>query len=448
MGWAIETGTWYSPYVVYDCDADGKAEVYLKFGEGDLRGADGRVFAGPEYLARLNGMTGELERKTPWHDRTGYGGNDGGYNRSNRNFLAIAYLDGQTPSIIMQRGTYGLIKLAALNANLDRIWDWTSSQESGKYAGQGSHGFVAADVDGDGRDELVYGAACVDDDGQGLWTLGMGHPDVCYVGEVDPARSGLEVFYGFETRQKKNGVCLVDAQTGALIRGYDGATTHVHNQGMCADILPDRPGLECFAGEKDRSAHWFYDAGGVLISDEAFGGLSPRAARWDADLQREIMVEIQKSSSGARRYVLLGTGFRYSGNNAISVIEGRPIAIADCLGDWREEIITTVEGELRIYSTTVLSEDRRVCLMQDRLYRNYVAVQSMGYWYPPLMSFYERPRCDFDGDGVVGFSDFIVFAQHFGAEETDVGDHALCDVNGDERVDFSYFIQFARAYAR
>ena len=35
MGWAIEEGIWYSPYVVYDLDGDGCAEVYVKAGEGD-----------------------------------------------------------------------------------------------------------------------------------------------------------------------------------------------------------------------------------------------------------------------------------------------------------------------------------------------------------------------------------------------------------------------------
>ncbi len=46
MGWAIETGTWYSPYMVFDVDQDGKAEVYAKAGEGDPREMDGHVLTG------------------------------------------------------------------------------------------------------------------------------------------------------------------------------------------------------------------------------------------------------------------------------------------------------------------------------------------------------------------------------------------------------------------
>jgi len=69
----------------------------------------------------------------------------------------------------------------------------------------------------------------------------------------------------------------------------------------------------------------------------------------------------------------------------VGQVEGRVVAIADCLGDWREEIITALDGELRIYSTTAPATTRRVCLMQDRLYRTDVAMQTMGYFYPPQL---------------------------------------------------------------
>ena len=67
-------------------------------------------------------------------------------------------------------------------------------------------------------------------------------------------------------------------------------------------------------------------------------------------------------------------------------IEGKVIAIADILGDWREEIITTVPGELRIYSTTIPATRRHVWLMEDPIYRNDVALVAMGYLYPPQLT--------------------------------------------------------------
>ena len=42
----------------------------------------------------------------------------------------------------------------------------------------------AADVDGDGRDEVILGSAVLDDDGTGLWSTGLGHPDNLTVGDL------------------------------------------------------------------------------------------------------------------------------------------------------------------------------------------------------------------------------------------------------------------------
>ncbi|HSW47283.1 MAG TPA: hypothetical protein VLM89_17100 [Phycisphaerae bacterium] len=67
-------------------------------------------------------------------------------------------------------------------------------------------------------------------------------------------------------------------------------------------------------------------------------------------------------------------------------VEGGVITIADCLGDWREEFITSTPGELRIYTTARPAAARRICLMQDRLYCLDVAMVSMGYFYPPQLS--------------------------------------------------------------
>ena len=366
MGWAIEEGIWYSPIVVYDIDGDGKAEVYTKAGEGDPRDPDGRVTSGPEYLVKLDGETGQVVERIDWLSRDGIDD----YNYYSRNMLAVAYLDGRNPCLIMLRGTYTLIKIAALDSDLKQKWYWESSGEYKDYSGQGLHGLHGADIDGDGRDELVIGGAVIDSDGKPMWNLRQGHPDIAYVANIDPDRPGLEIFYGFERRQEKNAVTLVDAKTGERLWAYDGPTTHVHGQGMVADIDPDLPGMECYAGESDGSKYWLYDAKGNLISEESLGTLAPKTAYWDDDQQKEI--------------VLKGMISKYKGE-PYDKIEGRILAIADCLGDWREEIITSLEGELRIYSTTIPSSTRRISLMQDRQYRLGVAEGAMGYYYPPQL---------------------------------------------------------------
>ena len=363
MGWAIEAGIWYSPWIVYDVDGDGKAEVYCKAGVGDPREEAGHVKSGPEYLVKIDGQTGKIIARTDWLSRDGYPS----YNYYCRNFLTVAYLDGKKPSLIMQRGTYNLIKTQALDKDFKRIWYWESPQEKRKYRGQGSHGLITADVDGDGRDELVIGAAVLDDNGKGLWSLEMGHPDVCYVADIDPTNPGLEVFYGFETRQKTDGICVVDAKTGRKLWAHKKPTRHIHSQGMAGDILAEFPGIEVYGGERDYKERWLYSAKGKLIEFRETGTLSPRPVWWDADPQKEVVV------SGV---------IRDWGSGALQPVKGRVIAVVDCLGDYREEVITSLKGELRIYTTTIPAYDRRPCLMQDHQYRMGVVAQTMGYYYP------------------------------------------------------------------
>ena len=371
MGWSIEEGIWYSPYVVYDLDGDGKAEVYTKGGQGDPREPTGHVRSGPEWLYRLDGATGRVARKVPWIERLP---EIGDYNYLSRNLLAVAYLDGKRPHLIVQRGTYRAIVVRAYDPDLNLVWQWNSRDEKEKYDSQGAHTLHAADIDGDGCDELIVGSCVVDHDGKGLWTLGIGHPDTCYVGDIDPARPGLEIFLGIEPRQKRGAVRLVEAATGKTLWANDEPTVHVHGQGLCADLLAEHPGQECYAGEaKGGNQFWLYTATGKRLGSEDIGGLAPWTLRWDADPQREIIL--------GKKIV----DFRGAAHLALKGVRRR-VLIADVLGDWREELIACAPGELRVYTTTLPAATRRTCLMQDRLYRLDVAMASMGYNAPPQHS--------------------------------------------------------------
>jgi rhamnogalacturonan endolyase len=139
---------------------------------------------------------------------------------------------------------------------------------------------------------------------------------------------------------------------------------------MCADIRADKPGLECYAGESDGSQYWLYSAKGELLSQEKLGGLAPVVAWWDGDEQKEILLD------GALRH--------YRGD-PLTRIEGSVLAVADLLGDWREELVVAVPGELRIYSTTLPASTRKVTLLQNHQYRMGLATQGMGYWCPPQL---------------------------------------------------------------
>jgi rhamnogalacturonan endolyase len=371
MGWSIEAGTWYAPYVVYDLDGDGKAEVYCKGGEGDPREPEGHVKTGPEWLYKLDGQTGQIVRKIPWIPRLP---EIGEYNYFCRNMLAVAYLDGRRPHLLMQRGTYRAIVIEAYDPDLNLVWRWNSHNEKEKYDSQGAHTIRVADVDGDGCDEIVVGSCLVDHDGKAMWTLGIGHPDTCYVGKIDPQRPGMQIFFGIEPRQKSGAVRLVDALSGKTYWANEEPTVHVHSQGMCADILAEHPGQECYAGEaKGGEQAWMYTAQGKRIGNENIGTLAPWTLWWDADPQKEI--------------ILKGKLMKFQGETLLDLSgNNRQQMVADLLGDWREELVTAVNGELRIYTTTIPATTRRTCLMQDRLYRLYVATNSMGYNTPPQHS--------------------------------------------------------------
>jgi len=377
LGWAIEQGIWYSPYIVYDLDGDGKAEVAVKTGEGDPRDSDGRVQSGPEYLTILDGETGKPVTRTDWPSRELFPS----YNYASRNQLAVAYLDGKTPSLIVLRGTYNVMLAIAYRyekGRLTEIWRFDNRGMERKFQGQGAHWTHAADVDGDGKDEIILGSVVLDDNGQPLWSTGLGHPDHAYVGDLDPARPGLEIYYGIETRQQKNGMCMVDARTGEILWGYDGPTRHVHSHGMCSDIDPRYPGAECYSADTDANKDFawakLWSAKGEVISEENISGFGPRVAYWDADPQRELVM-----GSRIRKY--------HPPQELSPRLEVSYVATVDLLGDWREEIITTLPGEMRIYVTTIPASDRRPCLLQDPIYRLDVAMAAMGYYQCPMTSF-------------------------------------------------------------
>lgn len=395
LGWNIEAGIWYSPFIVYDFNGDGRAEVAVKTAptDRDFRETDpcehgfyeaGRVMSGPEYVSILDGMTGEETARADWPSRDGLGS----YNHISRNQIGVAYLDGKTPCLLLQRGTYTVLKLEAWqftpDGELEPLWTWGSTDEpGGLYYGQGAHNLLTTDLDGDGRDEIVLGACAIDDNGEGLWSLGIGHPDNLYVGDIDPSRPGLEVYYGQEGGRVKgalhHGIGLLDGASGELLWGLDQSTAHIHSAGLVSNIDARHRGMECYSGEQGSDERWLHTARGKLLAREdelPWATLAPGAVYWDETTQREVVVD--------------GRIFRFPEDETVTDgIEGRRVASLDLFGDWREEIVTSVPGELRIYTTPISARDRRVTLLQDRLYRTSVAHMAMGYGNnPPLTSYF------------------------------------------------------------
>ena len=376
LGWNINHGIWFSPMVVRDLDGDGKAEVCLRTApyaatrEQMFSPEKPFVLEGPEDLSVYSGETGrELDKVdwiergevTDWADRSG--------NRSSRHMMAVAYLDGKTPSVLAVRGTYGLMKVDAWmlqNGKLQKVWRWTNERAPFNYQGQGQHSVKVGNIDADPGDEILNGSIAIDHDGRTMWSTGLGHGDRFFLSDIDPDRPGLEVWYTIEDPHPQNGVSLWDALRGTLIFGSTEPSKD--NQiagGLVGDIDAAFPGMEVW-GDK-----YFFTARGAPIE----GPVPPQneLAWWDGDLLREIHSR--------------GSISKWKGPE-LGRTEGTVQQVADLLGDWREEIVTFFNGELRIYVSAIPATDRRVTLMQDRLYRNDVTQRSMGYPHVPMTSSY------------------------------------------------------------
>jgi len=373
LGWNVDNGVWWTPMIVRDLDGDNKAEVCVRTSDyaasrEDMypSGQTGFLLDAPEYLAVYNGETGELIDKVGWIElgkAQDWGDNTG--NRASRHMMAVAYLDGKTPAVLAVRGIYGMMKIDAYvlkNKKLEKVWRWTNERAPFMYQGQGQHTVKSGDIDGDGCDEVINGSLAIDNDGKTLWGTGLGHGDRSYMGDIDPDNPGWEIWYIIEEPHPRNGACLVDVRTGMILFGAD-ESNRDNELGSCmaADFDPAHPGLELAGGR------FYYTSKGIRLE----GDVPPQGlmAWWNADLLREFV-----SRKGLAKWESGGL-VPIQGDQIVGSVQ----QVADIQGDWREELVTVTGGELRIYSTVIPAADRRVCLMQDPLYRNNICHHTMGY---------------------------------------------------------------------
>ncbi|HEV2864415.1 MAG TPA: HYR domain-containing protein [Pyrinomonadaceae bacterium] len=412
LGRNIRAGAHYTQFMVYDLDGDGKSEIACKTAPGtvdgagqnvirpgddpnaDYRNSSGYVLSGPEYLTVFNGLTGAARATVNYNPGRGtvssWGDSYG--NRVDRFLAGVAYLDGKRPSLVMARGYYTRAYVAAWDfrdGQLTNRWNFDTghtgtSNVNSAYRGQGSHSLTIGDVDGDGKDEITYGAAAIDDNGTGLYSTGLGHGDALHMSDMDPDRPGQEVYMVHEEPASygANGSEFRDAKTGQLIFGVSGEGADV-GRGVALDIDPRYRGYEMYSS---RGGLW--SATGVQIRTSA---PSPKnfAVWWDADLLREFEdgTTISKWNWTNNTTSTLLSPAGVASNNST---KATPSLLGDILGDWREEVIwrTSDNSALRIYTTTIPASNRIYTLMHDHQYRVAVAWQNTAYNQPPHPSFY------------------------------------------------------------
>ena len=452
LGKNIRSGAHYVPFIFYDLDGDGKAELIVKTSDGTRDGlgriigdsladyrhrpqpADsaliptpqrewskynrkgrpktGRILTGAEYITVFNGLTGEAMDTKPYLPERGelklWG--DDYANRSDRMLAAVGYLDGVHASAIFCRGYYTRTVLAA--------WDWdghelkshwvfdTNLPGTGKdgkphstYAGQGNHNLRVADVDGDGCDEITYGSMCVDHDGIGLYNTGMGHGDALHLMAFDPNSRELQVWDCHENR--RDGSDFRHARTGEVI--FQVPSKSDVGRAMAADIDPTNPGLEM----------WSTDSHGIrnIKGEVLFSAQDPDDPQhqqhlklgdrylsvnfgiwWDGDLLRELLDRGAVSKYDWKQHAIIDL-IQFPGIVFNNGTKSNPCLSADILGDWREEVIarTPDSSELRIFISPIPTDYRINCLMQDIPYRLSTAAQNVGYNQPSEPGFYLGP---------------------------------------------------------
>ncbi len=401
LGKNIRAGAHYTQMVVYDLDCDGKAEMMLKTADGtvdgtgkvigdsskDYRGSDGRIIQGPEYLTLFDGLTGAALDTIDFEPARGNVGDWGDTwgNRCDRMLATVAYFDGQTPSAFFGRGYYAKTAVAAydiVDKKIVKRWSYdTGTNSSDPAFNQGNHSLIPMDVDADGRDEVIYGSVCFDDNGKVKWSTGLGHGDCMQAGDLIPERAGLEVFQVHEHHYCAE---VHDAATGEIIWKLDG--TGDVGRGIALNLTADSAGME-FASVIDGVVYAYNPSTGQVESqgygwnDEIKWSMNS-AIWWDDDLEREAMDRTMIEDTVGRRFT--GDGSYNNGTKSNACLT------ADLFGDWREEVILSANDSsvLRIFGTTFETETRLFTLMHDQQYRLGVATENVGYNQAPNTSFF------------------------------------------------------------
>ena len=425
-------------YPLSEADAAALADYFItvyapgRDPHNHLEAFEGFIYEGPEYLTMFDGLGAERQTIPFPVPRGDDGLRWGDYawpriepcNRVDRFLSAVAYLDGERPYLIVGRGYYTRATLTAYDffagrfhevwrvdsghVPMDNPFRWTMGHARdgsdplwGALAGQGDHSLSAADIDGDGCMEIIFGAAAIDHDGSLLYSsfdylpdqetwVRLGHGDSLHVADIDPDRPGLEIFNVFEEGENAPyGYALRDAEDGHVLFGEYFAG----DLGRCmvGDVADGVRGLQCWVND-------VWDCHGNLLPMPAPG--TNARIYWAGNLTTQLVDGpdyLHQRQPGRvcdpRRGVLLDPQGTATNNGT----KGNPCLVADLFGDWREELLLRLadNSAIRIYTSTEEAPHKLFTLMHDPQYRCGIAWQNNCYNQPVYPSFYYASDMDF-----------------------------------------------------
>ena len=214
------------------------------------------------------------------------------------------------------------------------------------------NGARIADLDGDGRHE-VLGGDLIGPDGKRLLRLSVArHVDSLFVADVRPDLPGLEVIALEEGGAER-----------VFLYNHDGLIWEAHHDhqepqnAALGDFDPDRPGLEiwCRSRYNRHQRPWVLDAHGEVIASYEMADVAPKgwtvegveeisAIHWTGGPEPLAVAKERHTAGDVALFDPLTGDFVWRIDQ-----EADRLYVADVSGDWREEIVVLNGGELHIY---------------------------------------------------------------------------------------------------
>lgn len=257
----------------------------------------------------------------------------------------------------------------------------------------------AANLDGTGGDEIVFGTLALREDGTKLWQFDVGGMSIlsaihaATAADIDPARPGLEAVYSiYAPNAGQPSLVAYGAEASSEIWRTPSPQSELHpHQHTVGDFDPARDGLEILARNGNGINHWMTDAQGTVIRPDwrvAPGwdgeGEYVQAIEWDATEGTEVLyLERHVENDGthairsrmvvtspiddAPRTPVFGGGVMEDTRTWTGITDQAYFnpyeaagIVVDMIGDGREEVFTWGNGLVTIvYATGDASFARR-----------------------------------------------------------------------------------------